>query len=286
MEKRNEGYREMVLGRWYGRTGNRFLFLLACLVLIIFVYPFTEALDAGGLLLRIFTTAILILCVYALLDTTRYFIIAILLLIPAAGISWASYLAGETAPLSALAALTSLAFFLFVTLVILHRILTTRIVTIDTIYGAVCVYLLLAYLWGILYLLAALTVPGSFAAFYPETAALETLSHSDAMYLSFVTIATLGYGDIIPVANVSRSLAMLEAATGVLFIATFVARLVALAGVGTPHPPAEPAGKGDAPGDTARDGGELKGETREDRDESGRTEGGAGKGENGGAGRG
>jgi len=286
MEERNEGYREMVLGRWYGRTGNRFLFLLASLVLIIFVYPFTEALDTGGLLLRIFTTAILILCVYVLLDTTRYFIIAILLLIPAAGISWATYPGGETALLSTLAALTSLAFFLFVTLVILHRILTTRIVTRDTIYGAVCVYLLFAYLWGTLYLLAALTVPGSFAAFYPETAVLETLSHSDAMYLSFVTIATLGYGDIIPVANVSRSLAMLEAATGVLFIATFVARLVALAGAGSPRPSGEPDGKGDAPGDTGRDTGEQDKETEEDRHAGRHEEGGDGKRDTGGAGRG
>ena len=130
--------------------------------------------------------------------------------------------------------LTNLAFFLFVTLVILHRILTTRTVTKDTIFGAVCVYLLFAYLWGILYLITALGVPGSFATFYPDTAALGTIEYGDAMYFSFVTITTCGYGDLIPVGNASRSLAMLEAATGVLFIATFVARLVALAVTGTP----------------------------------------------------
>ncbi len=234
MDDESEEYGRWVRGRWYGRTENRFLFLLASLVIIIFVYPFVGELDPGDLLLRVLTTAILILSVYSLIDTKRNFIIAILLLIPTAVTSWAEYLGGEIALISTLALLTNLAFFLFVTLVILHRILTTRTVTKDTIFGAVCVYLLFAYLWGTLYLITALAVPGSFATFYPDTEVLGTIEYGDAMYFSFVTITTCGYGDLIPVGNVSRSLAMLEAATGVLFIATFVARLVALAGKGPP----------------------------------------------------
>ena len=50
------------------------------------------------------------------------------------------------------------------------------------------------------------------------------------MYFSFVTLATLGYGDITPVAKVSRALAELEALAGMLYIAVFMARLVSLAG--------------------------------------------------------
>lgn len=248
MDDESEEYGGWVRGRWYGRTENRFLFLLASLVLIIFVYPFAEELDPGDLLLRVLTTAILILSVYALLDTKRNFFIAILLLIPTAVTSWLEYLGGDIALVSTLAVFTNLAFFLFVTLVILHRILTTRTVTKDTIFGAVCVYLLFAYLWGTLYLITALAVPGSFATFYPDTAVLGTIEYGDAMYFSFVTITTCGYGDLIPVGNISRSLAMLEAATGVLFIATFVARLVALAGTGT-------SGKGDESQKTKDDSG-------------------------------
>ncbi|WP_319643024.1 potassium channel family protein [Methanovulcanius yangii] len=242
MGEKNTGCQRKVLGRWYGRTENRFLFLLASLILIIFVYPFAESFDTGGLILRVLTTAIIILSVYALLDVKRHFIIAVLLLIPTVVMSWAEYLGQETAFISTFALLTNMAFFLFVTLIILHRILTTRIVTKDTIYGAICVYFLFAYLWGALYLFTALTVPGSFATFYPDTAVLPTIGFGEAMYFSFVTIATLGYGDIIPVGNVSRSLAMLEAATGVLFVATFVARLVALAGTGSLSPTDEKMG--------------------------------------------
>ncbi len=234
MDDESEEYGGWVRGRWYGKTENRFLFLLASLVIIIFVYPFAEGRDPGDLLLRVLTTTILILSVYALLDAKRNFLIALLLLIPTAAASWLEFLGADIAFISTLAVLTNLAFFLFVTLVILHRILTTRTVTKDTIFGAVCVYLLFAYLWGILYLITALAVPGSFATFYPDTAALGTIEYGDAMYFSFVTITTCGYGDLIPVGNASRSLAMLEAATGVLFIATFVARLVALAVTGTP----------------------------------------------------
>jgi hypothetical protein len=48
------------------------------------------------------------------------------------------------------------------------------------------------------------------------------------MYFSFVTLSTIGYGDIIPVNHVARMLAIIEATSGLLYMAMLVARLVAL----------------------------------------------------------
>ena len=50
----------------------------------------------------------------------------------------------------------------------------------------------------------------------------------DLMYFSFVTLATLGYGDITPVSNTARTLAVVEALVGMLYIAIFMARLVSM----------------------------------------------------------
>jgi hypothetical protein len=68
--------------------------------------------------------------------------------------------------------------------------------------------------------------PGSFRGIL-DTGGPAPVS-SELLYFSFVTLTTVGYGDITPVGSYARSLAILEGISGVLFVATFVARLVAL----------------------------------------------------------
>ena len=79
--------------------------------------------------------------------------------------------------------------------------------------------------FGVLYWAIAGAWPGSFA----DPAAAEGsagLTLSTAMYFSFVTLATLGYGDVVPRTDLARGLAVLEAVGGQLFVAVIVARLV------------------------------------------------------------
>jgi hypothetical protein len=89
----------------------------------------------------------------------------------------------------------------------------------------VAAYLLLGIIWAHAYALVALQRPGAFAG---------PVSPGDGprafFYFSFVTLATLGYGDVLPVHPAARSLATLEAVTGTLYIAILLARLVSLAG--------------------------------------------------------
>jgi hypothetical protein len=86
--------------------------------------------------------------------------------------------------------------------------------------AAIVVYLLLGILWSRLYQIAGLMIPG---AFHMADGSATLTSY---LYFSFVTLATIGYGDISPVHPVVRHLAILEAIIGQMYIAVLIARLV------------------------------------------------------------
>jgi hypothetical protein len=94
--------------------------------------------------------------------------------------------------------------------------------------GAVTIYLLIGLIWARLYQVLELLAPGSFR--FPQD---EGLSAAGLSYFSFVTLATLGYGDITPVSLVARDLAVLEAVMGQLYMVILISRLVS-EGVGKP----------------------------------------------------
>jgi voltage-gated potassium channel Kch len=87
--------------------------------------------------------------------------------------------------------------------------------------AALSAYLLAGIFFGIFYWVLERIGPGTFNA----TAEFSGMS---AIYFSFVTIATLGYGDIVPRSDVARGLAIVEGVGGQLFLAVMVARLVSL----------------------------------------------------------
>ncbi len=126
---------------------------------------------------------------------------------------------GEGAP-RGLAA--RLAFYGAIGAALLARAFRPGRVTVHRILGAAAVYVLLAVAWGTAYELLLVLRPGAVRA------AGGVASLDDAMWLSFITITTTGYGDVLPVSPLARSLAALEAMVGVLFPAIFISRLVSL----------------------------------------------------------
>jgi Ion channel len=98
-------------------------------------------------------------------------------------------------------------------------------VTYHRIIGAVFLYLLAAVGFAALFAIVGLSIPGAFKGFaFEDDAALA----SELFYLSFATLTTTGYGDIVPVHPLARSLCNLEAVIGQLYPATLLARLVTL----------------------------------------------------------
>ena len=92
----------------------------------------------------------------------------------------------------------------------------------EHIYAALSVYLLAGIFFGVLYHAVEFGWPGSFTT----SGAAGGLELFDAIYFSFVTLATLGYGDLLPVGEVARGLAVIEAVAGQLYLAVMIARLV------------------------------------------------------------
>jgi len=115
-------------------------------------------------------------------------------------------------------------FYGYTVLNILHIVVKSEEVTRETIFAAVVAYLLIALMWAYLYMILEIVIPGSFSV--PERSIrAETMQFE---YFSFVTITTLGYGDIIPLTNKASALALLEALIGQIYLVVLVAWLVGM----------------------------------------------------------
>jgi hypothetical protein len=109
--------------------------------------------------------------------------------------------------------------------VILRRVLGHERVGMETIMGALCVYIIIGLAFTFLFIAIAKVSTQPFLAQPPPYH-----SPSDYLYLSFVTLTTVGFGDLTPASKVARSVVVLEALMGQVFLVTLVARLVALFG--------------------------------------------------------
>ena len=177
---------------------------------------------------------VIIMLAAALIEIVRVRRRAVLLLVIGASAIMARVVAifrGDTAVWnSAVITLTEL---LFVILIwhLLHDVLTGKRSTGERVFGALCAYLFIGMLFALLYAHMVYRVPGSFhLAGKPISAqpAGEAATMPIFTYYSFVTLVTLGYGDIVPVTENARSVAWLEALIGQLYLAVMVATLVGL----------------------------------------------------------
>lgn len=112
--------------------------------------------------------------------------------------------------------------------IMLRFVLSEGTVTTERIFAALDVYLLLGVMCGLLFCLFEEEWPGSFSfqgSMAPENKR-NVLAHT--IYFSFVTLGTLGYGDVIPVGGPARALAVAEAISGQMYLVVVVARLVSL----------------------------------------------------------
>jgi hypothetical protein len=100
-------------------------------------------------------------------------------------------------------------------------------VSAEHLYAALSAYLLAGVFFGVLYWAIERTWPGSIVV-AGEMLVPGQFSPTSGIYFSFVTLATLGYGDVVPKGEAARGLAILEAVAGQLYLAVMVARLVSL----------------------------------------------------------
>jgi len=214
---------------------NNFIHLAVGLVLLLFIGSVLEFIpgDYGPRIVQAATIATLMIA--ALGQKSHYnrmvinivFVLVMLLFIVAGAVL-------DMAGFSYAHLTLLLCFFIWMTWLLLHQVLFTGAVDGNKIVGAICIYMLLAMIWAMLYLLIAEALPGSFNGI-PQAPWLENFSTST--YFSFVTITTLGYGDILPVTPLARFLVTMEAIVGVFYMAIVVASLIGvrMSGGGVAH---------------------------------------------------
>jgi len=200
-------------------------FLAGILVGIVFGAPIVHLTTPGRILVDAALSVLLLTGVGAVSQSRRSRIVLGALAVVALAGRW-TYVLAPDLPETPLGAATSFAFCALLAVVVASRVFRDGQVTIHRILGAVALYLLFGLAWSFAYESLVLFDPGAFAFVVPpETPAERT---SKLVYFSFVTLTTVGYGDVTALHPLGRSLAMLEALTGQLFPAITLARLVAL----------------------------------------------------------
>jgi len=208
------------------RGERRYQFLAAMLLTELALFPVLRETQFQAGLLAIIHTGILLAAVYAISKSRRHLIIGTVLAAPALIRAWIVVMPGITpSTIDVGGLLMTGALYGFVAWITLKDVFQDkRRVTTDSIMGGICTYLLAGYMFAALYMVvwywnpAAFTVDMSGPYGGPDTPRFA--------YFSFVTLTTLGYGDISPVDPRAQALATLEAIAGVLYLATFVSRLV------------------------------------------------------------
>ncbi|MEX1119466.1 MAG: potassium channel family protein, partial [Terrimicrobiaceae bacterium] len=107
---------------------------------------------------------------------------------------------------------------------LLKYVLGTSEVNIETLCASISGFLMIGLLWTLFYTLLGRFDPAAFQFSQPG----QTMDGFDAFYFSFVTLSTIGFGDITPVSRMARMLAVMEAITGMFYVAVLVARLVSI----------------------------------------------------------
>ena len=200
-------------------------FLIA-VVLLFVVSPFVELIPGGNLIETVLITLVLVMGVLAVGRRRRTLVVAVILALPAFIGKWVNHFRPDLVPTEVFL-VTGLLFVIFVEAHLLGFILRAPRVNSEVLCAGISTYLLLGLSWSFAYLLVAQLAPDAFFLNNGTTTG-HSLHGADAFYFSLITLSTVGYGDIIPVSNVARMLAAMEAITGSLFVAVFIARLVAL----------------------------------------------------------
>lgn len=227
------GGNSLKAGAASGEPPGNCRFLLGGLVALLVSFPFLE--DVARPLILVIPIAVTFVAAVAVVDSGRYrhTVRAVILAAVQIGLTILCFFLREAqtpyliAVTLGLVATTVL--ILFATRSVMHYVLRARIITRDQIFAGVCMYIMLGFAFGAVFYLLNILDPNSFAV---SNQILAGRSTPDLMYFSFVTLATLGYGDITPSTNIARSLAVVEALVGMLYIAVFMARLVSMRSTG------------------------------------------------------
>jgi len=176
------------------------------------------------LVMQIAFSATLIIGIWSLIDSRKWFIAGLVLVT----VEFTSTIISVFRPsplIETIGLLAALAFCMLSLVIALRYVLFDQRMDLNRLIGGICAYLLLGVTIGILNMLIYRFIPHSFSGL-PVTG--NPSDGIDLLYYSFVTMTTLGYGDITPEGSIARVLAYLAAIAGQFYIAILVGTLVGM----------------------------------------------------------
>lgn len=201
---------------------NEFSFLLFTLALLIIIPSFFFDSTLQHLVIHILLSVVLLAGVNSVIDDRKLRRIGGVLAFISFGLHWLDFFI----PPSKFLAVARIFFFLtFFTVILYHQvrlIYSRKVVTIDTIYGAFNGFILLGMIGGFHAMLIETILPHS----YGIALATNTYLDFELIYFSFVTLTTLGYGDVVPLSTPAQTLSIILSISGQLYMTFLVAMLV------------------------------------------------------------
>lgn len=231
---------QSTLPRWLVRLEQaRFTQLLIGLALLLFVTPFVDAFrnelgrTIASLVVTVLLSIVLIAAALAVSDGRKRSRVITLTMAGACLIlNLLAHLSEESA-IRIVQEILTIGFLIHVVSLIVRALFQQRQVDFDSIAASMCGYLLIGVAFAVVFSLVMEISPDAFATNSQAESASMTFRIGDqhtasALYFSFVTLTTLGYGDITPVSMPARMLTTAEALIGQLYLVILVARLVGL----------------------------------------------------------
>lgn len=200
--------------------------LLGTIVILTLVNPFVTGHPSMNWLMVLVLLAILLAAMRTLTSSHWEFRIALVLAVIASMTQFGDFV-DDSAWLDLVRLITWLAFLSLVCLVLLRDLVVRSLeVNAELILGSINIYLLVGLAFAFLYGLMEFLQPGSFSGIESSDMTQEPMPHF--IYFSYVTLTTLGYGDITPFTPLAKTMSYTEAVAGQLYLAILVARLVGL----------------------------------------------------------
>lgn len=198
---------------------NRFLIFLILLISLIIIVSFIDNPKHSSLVETINYSLLLVSGLYAFSDVKNFFHFTVIFFIAAIVVDLMQFFDPEGQLINTLRALLTAPVLALLLIMTLKSILKAKTVDKDVIYAALSGYILIGYIGGFLTIAISLIYPGS----YNVEGGIRGL---EAIYFSFVTMTTLGYGEILPLTEQSRALTIILSILGPMYVAILIAMIV------------------------------------------------------------
>ena len=207
--------------------------LLGALVIFLTLIPIVGDTPTGRILVAVGFTGILVAGLGVARQSKRFLLIAVVLVVANLVAQWLErYMFTDASEGRILRSALGALYFAYLVVALVRVLIHQRQVTVDTILGGINVYLLIAVLFAQLHAIVESVTPGSYqqggVPFDQIPGLADGAPPVTFLYFSFVTVTTLGYGDVSPIKPIAEFMSVAEAVIGQLYVAILIGGLVAL----------------------------------------------------------